>query len=424
MSPPHVVVLGLGTAGAAAAAACAQRGLRVTGIDARALDATGASWVNGVPAWAFDAVGLARPRPPERLGGGTPFHLVAGWSGPRMRTTGVLEVDMRALTRRLLDLAADHGCELRGETRVRQVCDHEIHLVGAPEPLRAGVVIDATGLSGVGLLRQRPPSRDDLCVAAQGVYDLANRAGADAFLEHHQVGEGEIVCFTGVAGGYSVVNMRVHGDTVSVLTGSIPALGNPSGVELLQKVLQENPWIGPRRFGGSRAIPLARPLDIVGWGRAIAVGDAANMVWAPHGSGVAQQLLAADLLARTLADGGDPWTFNVDWQRTHGALLASADLLRRATTALDPTWLAPMIERGVLSPELANDALLQRPTRPPAAAVARAARGLLRLPAVARTLGPALARGPLLEAHHRRYPSRPSGLTSWRARRAWIVGHG
>jgi len=424
MSGPHVVVLGLGTAGAAVAAACAQRGLRVTGIDAHSLDDTGAGWVNGVPAWAFDAVGLARPQPPERLGGGTPFHLVAGWNGPRMRTTGVLEVDMRALTRRLLDLASAHRAELRGDTRVCGVDGHDVHLVGASEPLRAGVVVDATGLSGVGLLRQRGPRREDLCVAAQGVFDLADRAGADAFLERHHIGEGEIVCFTGIAGGYSIINMRVHGDTVSVLTGSIPALGHPSGVQLLRMVLQENPWIGPRRFGGSRAIPLARPLDVVGWGRAVAIGDAANMVWAPHGSGIAQQLLAADLLARTLADGGDPWTFNVDWQRTHGALLASADLLRRATTALDPSWLPSMIERGVLSPALAEDALLQRPTRPPPAAVARAARGLLRLPAVARALGPALARGPLLEAHHRRYPSRPSGLTSWRARRAWIVGHG
>ena len=99
---PHVVVLGLGTAGAAVAALCARRGLQVTGVDRQPLDATGARWVNGVPAWVFDAVRLDPPRPPEHLGGQEPFHLIAGWDGPRMTLKGVQDVDMRALTTRLL----------------------------------------------------------------------------------------------------------------------------------------------------------------------------------------------------------------------------------------------------------------------------------------------------------------------------------
>jgi len=425
---PHVIVLGLGTAGAAVAACCARRGLRVSGVDSKALDATGARWVNGVPGWAFDAAGLPRPEAPELLGGSVPYHLVAGWDGPRMTSTSVLEVDMRALTARLLDDARARGATLHGNTRVRRIDDHLVQLDGAgPDTLQGGVIVDATGLAGLGLLRVRPEPREDLCVAEQGVFSIADPAGAAAFLARHQVREQEVVCFTGVAGAYSIANLRVHGDEVGVLTGSLPGLGFASGVELMRTVREAHPWIGERRYGGSRAIPLGRPLDVVGWGRRVAIGDAANMVWAPHGSGIAQQLLAAELLAHTLAEGGDPWSFNVAWQRRYGALLASADLLRRGTSRLDPGWLPAMIRRRILSPELAADAMVQRPTRPPPRALLRAARGLAREPRVARAIVPALLRGLLLEAHYRRYPERPSGLLAWRAQRrrvdgSWRVG--
>ncbi len=429
MSAPHVVVLGLGTAGAAVAAFCAREGLPVTGIDLHPLDATGARWVNGLPPWVFDEVGLERPVDPELLGSDHPYHLIAGWSGPRMTTDSLLEVDMRAFTRRLLDTARGCGATLHGQTRVVGIDGPTVSLAAAPgregdvpERLTAGVIVDTTGLAGLDLLRPRKVPPTDLCVASQGVFDLADRAGADAFLAAHDGREGEILCFTGVAGGYSIVNVRVHGKAVSVLTGSIPALGHPSGTQVMKRFLAEQPWIGAKRFGGSRAIPLSRPLDVVGWGRQVAVGDSANMVWAPHGSGIAQQLLAARLLARTLGGGGDPWAFNVAWQRRHGGVLASADLLRRATTFLEPAWLVAMIERGVLSPGMAADAMLQRPSRPPVRAVAQAARGLTRLRGAARLLLPALARGPLLEAHYRRYPEAPSGLLDWRARRDRIVG--
>ena len=41
--------------------------------------------------------------------------------------------------------------------------------------------------------------------------------------------------FTGVAGGYSIVNVRRYGDRVYLLTGSIPADGQPSGKQLLDR---------------------------------------------------------------------------------------------------------------------------------------------------------------------------------------------
>lgn len=407
----HVVVVGLGTAGAAAAAFCARAGLQVTGIDAQPLDATGARWVNGVPAWTFDAVGIERPSGPELRGPSTPFHLVAGWDGPRITTDSMLEVDMRHYTRRLLDMAAGCGAVLRPGLRVTGIEGATVHTQAGT--LTASWIIDATGHAGLNLLGAPKADPDTLCVAAQGVFAVTDPQAARDWLAAHQAADGEAVCFSGVAGGYSIVNVRVHGRHVSILTGSIPALGHPSGTSLLRTFVETNPWVGEQAFGGSRSIPLRRPLECVGWGRTVALGDAGRMVFAAHGSGIAQQLLAARQLAEVLSSGGDPWMFNAAWQRAHGGLLASADLLRRATTDLSPTDLRAMVERRVLSPALSADAMAQRPSRPPVGALLRALRGLAKLPGPARALLPALAKGPLVEAHYRRYPERPSQLWRW-----------
>ena len=81
---PDVLIVGAGTAGAAAALFCARRGLSVVCLDRRPLDEAGARWVNGVPRWVFGAVGLAPPLPPEERSRGVPFRMVAGWDGPQV----------------------------------------------------------------------------------------------------------------------------------------------------------------------------------------------------------------------------------------------------------------------------------------------------------------------------------------------------
>jgi menaquinone-9 beta-reductase len=415
-----IVVLGLGTAGAAAAAFCARAGLPIIGIDAHPLNATGATWVNGVPAWAFDQVGIERPSGAELRAPSAPFHLIAGWDGPRMTTDSVLEVDMRLFTARLLDAARGAGAQLHGERRVRGVEGGTVHTDDGP--IQASWIIDATGHAGMNLLGGPPVPPDDLCVAAQSVYAIADESGAAAWLHRHGAQQGEVVCFTGIAGGYSIVNVRIHGPAVGILTGSIPASGHAAGTKLLKQFVAEQPWIGVRQFGGSRSIPLRRPLEVVGWGRVAALGDAASMVFAAHGSGVAQQLLAAQLLAQVFKRRGDPWAFNVAWQRAQGGLLANADLLRRATGDLPAQRLPEMIRRGVLSPGLSADTMAQRPARPPVSALLRAVRGLSRMPDVARGLGPVLLRQPWIDAHYRRYPELPSGLPRWRSRLERLTG--
>ena len=161
-------------------------------------------------------------------------------------------------------------------------------------------------------------------------------AGAATFLREWRARDGETVCFTGVAGGYSIVNVRVHGHEVSLLTGSIPANGVPSGLKLLEDFAARHDWIGGAVFGGARALPLRRPWEVIGRGAVALVGDAAGQMFSAHGSGIAMELLAARGLADALADGSGCWGYNVAFQRRYGGRLAASDLFRRLSASLGP----------------------------------------------------------------------------------------
>ena len=55
------VVVGGGTAGAAAALFLARAGRSVVLVDKRAVGETGARWVNSVPRWCFEEAGVRLP---------------------------------------------------------------------------------------------------------------------------------------------------------------------------------------------------------------------------------------------------------------------------------------------------------------------------------------------------------------------------
>jgi hypothetical protein len=221
---------------------------------------------------------------------------------------------------------------------------------------RAPVVIDATGLGG--LYRPEKPRPADVCAAAQGVYRVLDRAAAFAFFESHGAEPGDGVCFTSVAGGYSIVSVRLEeeedGLAISILTGSLHALGYPSGVALRNGFVANHRWIGPMLFGGQAPIPLHLPrrrLAFVAQGQAIVrVGDAAGQVYAAHGSGVGAQLVAARMLAGALAKEGPigARSFERRWHRRFFLEFAAADTFRRLSTRLDARMLAFGFRTGLV----------------------------------------------------------------------------
>lgn len=361
-------------------------------LEAGPVDRAGAHWFNGVPEWAFHESGFGPPEGEERATQGVPFHLVAGWGPERVvvRDHDLIEVDMAHLSARLRSMAADAGAVLRGGQRV------------GPDILDRfqGPIVDATGLSGLNLLGLDPVAKEDLCVAAQGTWAVKDVRAARRWFAGHAVAEGETLCFTAIAGGYSIVNVRLEGEHLAMLTGAIPALGHPSGVQLAERFAAETPWVGERLRFGARAVPLAPPPARVARGRIAAIGDAARQVFGSHGSGIAQQLLAASVLADALATGAGVEAYDRRWRRRYGGLLAGADAFRRFSCTLDPEQLRALMGSGVIPEGMARQTLRQRPPRP-GPGLLGALRGLATNPGLARKMLPILARMPLLEARYR-----------------------
>jgi flavin-dependent dehydrogenase len=256
------------------------------------------------------------------------------------------------------------------------------------------------------------------------VREVTDRAAAEAFFEKHGVATGEVLGLIGVAGGYSVLNLRLHhgGATMGILTGSIPSLGFPSGKTLLDEFVRDHAWVGQRVFGGSGAIPLCRAHDRLADDRVALLGDAACQVFPAHGSGVGAGLLAARLLADTLAGGGSLRDYEVAWQRRHGGLFAFFDVFRRWNQNVDGETLGRAIGLGLVDAEALRAGIDQVLPRPSLGTILRKARALVGEPALAGSLALTVARSAAVRTMYARYPRRPERVAGWGRRIDWLLG--
>jgi flavin-dependent dehydrogenase len=242
--------------------------------------------------------------------------------------------------------------------------------------------------------------------------EVNDPAAARAFFARHGVEPGDTLCFTGIAGGFSIINVRLEGDHLSILCGSIPALGNPSGQKMLDQFVASNSFIGAKRFGGARAIPLARPRERLVRGNVIALGDVAGQVFSAHGSGIGAGLVAARMLGEALA-AGRPYTYAVQWQRRFGGTFAAYDVFRRFSQTLTEGELRELMRAGLIDPVSATAAMQQRfPSLGLTSTIARL-QGAAAVPRLAMRFGPMLARMAALLAFYRTYPSDERLLEAW-----------
>jgi len=415
MLPEQVdlVVVGAGTAGAAAAGFAAGHGFKVLCVDRRRLDGAGARWVNGITQTALAEANLTDVA--GSMGAPPPFHLLTPHQRVVVPKHDVLEVDMRALVAQLHDRARDAGAILVGGVAVRGRDGTTLRTEDGD--VRARWIVDASGLAGVGLLEYATVAPEHLCAAAQAVFELRDRGGAEAYFASQRVPFGEICAHVGVSGGYSVLNLHVHhgGQTVGVLTGAIPALGFRSGKAILDDFVRAQPWIGARIFGGSGAIPLRRSRDRLTDGTVALVGDAACQVFPAHGSGIGAGILAGKLVADTLAGGGTLFDYEAAWQRRWGGLFATYDAVRRWSQTLDGAALDEIFERGLVDVESARAGLDQELPRISALGLRQKVRTLAANRGWARSLADLAARAVAVQALYARYPRNPVARAAWSA---------
>jgi hypothetical protein len=248
-------------------------------------------------------------------------------------------------------------------------------------------------------------------------------AGARAYLEAHGAQAGDVVTQLASAGGYSTINVGVDRslEHVSVLAGSIPAAGVPSGPQLVQQVRDQNPWMGEILFGGGGLIPLRRVYDRFTAPGLALVGDAACQVMTGHGSGIGFGLIAGKLLAEAVAgaaDPGDPRAlerYQASFLREFGGILAGYDAIRRMSGTLGSEGIEALCAMGIFSEPLVRPGLDQRLGLLSPAQALDAGRQLARRPDLARVVVPALFALGASRGLYKAYPASPRG----RAFRAW-----
>jgi electron transfer flavoprotein-quinone oxidoreductase len=436
------VVVGAGIAGSACAGMLARHGLRVALLDPRAEEKAGARWVNAVPAAAFDDARVARPAGDELCASGHVFEVASPSAAVRIRMDAhdVWEVDMRALGTRLRREAREAGVSMRFESPVDRVHIERGRVRALDvngDTLRAALFIDASGMHAV-LRRARfaswaPLDRRHICTAAQGVFDIADRRGAEEFVAREGMNHRGILARTGIEGGFSVLNVRIDLEAghVAVLTGSIQDRpGRASGAQMLEAFIAREPWIGARRFGGAGAIPLRRPYSRLGAEGLALLGDAGCMVFAAHGSGIATSLRAARLLADSVRRYADPgsadatWDYSAAFHRHEGGVLLAYDVVRRLTQSLARDELEALLATGIVTAASVRAGFVQAAPPVSWAELVRVARASVRAPRLAMKAGMYVRNVPACLAHPRSYPAAFDlrALAAYETRSAALVG--
>jgi flavin-dependent dehydrogenase len=199
------------------------------------------------------------------------------------------------------------------------------------------------------------------------------------------------------------------GATLGILTGSIPSLGFPSGKAILDDFVRRHAWVGARVFGGSGPIPLRRAHDRLANDRVALLGDAGCQVFPAHGSGIGAGMVAARMLADTLAGGGTLRDYEVAWQRKHGGVFAFFDVFRRWNQTVSEETIGRAMNGGLIDAETLRAGIDQALPRPSLRTVATKARGLIAQPVLAKVAARSIA----VRALYASYPRRADRVATW-----------
>ena len=314
---------------------------------------------------------------------------------------------MRALVAWLLDEARAAGVEVQGGVRVRGYRDGA--LATDDGSIAADFVVDASGLSGVNLLGLPTAAREGVCVAAQEVRVVRDRAAAEAFFVSRGVDPRGAANFVGLHGGFSTLLVRLQDDTVGLLAGSLPALGHPPGRTMLERFAADHAWVGARIYGGQAPIPLAPSFAPVAGDRVAHVGDAARQVFSAHGSGVGSGLVAARLFVDAMVAGEGGRGYAQRWVREYGGLHGTYDLFRRFSATLDARDLGVLFDSGFVDRESALAGIEQRFPRLDASDLREKIGAIRRCPRLAMRLLRFVGRAPAMMGLARTYPRHELG---------------
>lgn len=312
-----VVIVGAGIAGCHLAANLLANGFSILLIDQKDLMTSGPNWINAVPFWIFDEVKLSPLLEKEIFDINDRFILKAKKNKLIINKLGLLDINMSNLGHRLKKNIIKYGEHnfLKGcvkhsiyeNNRLTTIhVDSEDKTV---KKIKATLFVDASGIKAV-LRKQHPMAkllwpllaREDTCIAAQISYEIKDRYGALSYLENNKINTKDILAEIGFMGGYSLFRSQIDDNLnhISLLCGVRALPNHESALNIISKFRNKNSWIGSSFIKGFGAIPLHAPYENFGASGLALLGDAAQHIYAAHGSGIGMGLLAATILGEVL----------------------------------------------------------------------------------------------------------------------------
>lgn len=143
--------------------------------------------------------------------------------------------------------------------------------------------------------------------------------------------------------------------SVNVLIGRVGSLSKETFINAYRALKASNPNISDEIVRGGRMckIPIRHPLTRMVYDGYVAIGDSAFMTIPMIGSGIANSIDAAAMLADVILSSDDLserslWQYQVRYYHAHGAEHMGVDVLKRWLLAADPKDLDWLFEKGIV----------------------------------------------------------------------------
>lgn len=353
---------GAGHGGLAAAALLAKRGFGVTVYERLSEGTLGYDWTDIFAPDALGAAGLSMP-PKEQYcyKENMTFYSTNQKTGLRQQIPSdqlEIKIERRDLYAHLIANAAANGVQFVYDCEILAPVLTGNRVTGirtSKGDFFADLIIDAAGL--------RSPVRSGLPKFC-GVENDAGEGGIfyvyRAFYERTDAQEPQdkykVLLFPQEKPGISWV--ADEKDYTDVLIGAFEPFDMDEAESRLDFLRATNPILGTRLMRGGHfvEIPVRQPLSVMVCEGYAAIGDSAFMTVPIIGSGIANTLKAARILAKTVADDTDGefsaeklWKYQSGFYSLLGADLAVLACVKRLMTRLTPQDIDCLFEKGVLT---------------------------------------------------------------------------
>ena len=359
-----IIVAGGGHGGIAAAMLLAQKGFDVTVYEKNAADKLGYDWTDIFDRKGWTAVGIPIPdKSKYKLKQDMTFY------GPAMETALTqnteddkkeIQMERKDIYAHLIEYAEKAGVKFRYEEAVEKPILLGNRVVGIKTDkgeYLADLVIDACGLNSP--VRQNlPPSMGIQNNPVEYEQFYVYRAHFNKMCEVEEKDKFKLILLPNNELGISwVATEENHTD---VLIGRFFKFDRDYAISQIDEMRKLNPSIGTDILRGDRFanIPVRQPLGVLVADGYAAIGDSAFMTVPVIGSGIANSLKAAKILADAISNDFSGsysaetlWNYQKNFYKEIGAALAPLACIKLLLTRLEGPELDYIFAKGILNAE-------------------------------------------------------------------------